>query len=184
MLNMSRTPIINALNGLEREGFIVSEKFRGFYVKPIDIQEAWDLFGVREALERYTVEQAIIKSGPEDMKVLEDKLREHEEYQLDHYNRHKFILDAKFHIQIAWMTKNKAIEKLLRMNLEHVNLRFRLDNADPKRMQPAIQEHHQLIEKMKMKNISESVGIIGIHVQRARDHIIDCLSKEASSLSI
>ncbi|MBW2031950.1 MAG: GntR family transcriptional regulator [Deltaproteobacteria bacterium] len=37
MLKMSRTPIINALYLLEREGFIVSVPFRGFYVKPVDI---------------------------------------------------------------------------------------------------------------------------------------------------
>ncbi|MBW1766053.1 MAG: GntR family transcriptional regulator [Deltaproteobacteria bacterium] len=35
ILKMSRTPIINALYLLEREGFIVSVPFRGFYVKPV-----------------------------------------------------------------------------------------------------------------------------------------------------
>ena len=51
MLGMSRTPIINALIRLEQEGFVASESFRGFYVRPIDLKEVWDAFGVREALE-------------------------------------------------------------------------------------------------------------------------------------
>ena len=59
LFNMSRTPIINALTRLEQEGFLVSEAFRGFQVKPIDLQELWDLFGVREALESYAIEKAI-----------------------------------------------------------------------------------------------------------------------------
>jgi DNA-binding GntR family transcriptional regulator len=50
-LNISQTPVVTALNRLEQEGFLICESFRGFYIKPIDIQEAWDLFGVREALE-------------------------------------------------------------------------------------------------------------------------------------
>lgn len=55
-LNMSRTPIINALNRLVQDGFVGFEGFRGFYIRPIDHQEVWDAFGVREALEAYTVE--------------------------------------------------------------------------------------------------------------------------------
>jgi len=54
LFDMSRTPIINALTRLEQEGFLVSEAFRGFQVKPIDLQELWDLFGVREETIKYT----------------------------------------------------------------------------------------------------------------------------------
>jgi DNA-binding GntR family transcriptional regulator len=73
-LKMSRTPIINALNRLEQEGFILSQPFRGFIVKPINVQEAWDLFGLREALESYAVEQAIHQTKPGDMRILQDKV--------------------------------------------------------------------------------------------------------------
>ena len=41
-LNMSRTPIINALNRLAQQGLVDSESFRGFYVRPMDLQEVWD----------------------------------------------------------------------------------------------------------------------------------------------
>ena len=66
-LNMSRTPIINALNRLVQDGFVAFESFRGFYVRPIDLKEVWDAFGVREALEVYTVEQAIKLSDDGDI---------------------------------------------------------------------------------------------------------------------
>ena len=70
MLNMSRTPIINALNRLVQDGIVGFESFRGFYVKPIDIEEVWDAFGVREALEVYAVEQAIKRGDADDMAIL------------------------------------------------------------------------------------------------------------------
>jgi DNA-binding GntR family transcriptional regulator len=74
LLHMSRTPVINALNRLEQEGFVASESFRGFYVRPIDPQEVWDAFGVREALEVYAVEQAINFGDKEGFAQLEEKL--------------------------------------------------------------------------------------------------------------
>ena len=184
LFNMSRTPIINALTRLEQEGFLVSEAFRGFQVKPLNLQELWDLFGVREALEAYAVEKAIERSEPEDMKILEEKLRNHAEYMPDRYTRKKFLVDAEFHIQIAAMTKNKVLERMLRTNLEHVNLRFRLDNCNPGRMSQAVEEHRDLVDKMKKKDVLKSVDIIRAHVRRARDTCLNCLSVEEEAVTL
>ncbi len=176
LFNMSPTPIINALTQLEREGFLVSEAYRGFQVKPIDLKETWDLFGVREALEVYAVEQAIEKGEARDMEILEEKLRNHEQCMPNRYTRKKFMVDAEFHLQIAAMTRNEVLEKMLKTNLEHVNLRFRLDNCDPGRMPIAAEQHRELFERMKKKNPLRSVEIIRMHIRGARDVCLNCLS--------
>jgi DNA-binding GntR family transcriptional regulator len=177
MLNMSRTPIINALNRLEQQGLVVSESFRGFYVRPMDCHEAWDAFGVREAIETYAVEQAIQKADAEDMKKLEEKLYEHENYKPSYYDRKKIFLDATFHLQIAEMTKNRILEWHLKINLEHVYLRANLGNFDVRKMENAAKEHHLLIRKMKNKDILGSVETIRHHIISSRDHVIRCLSE-------
>lgn len=177
-LNMSRTPIINALNRLVQDGFIGFEGFRGFYVRPIDVQEVWDAFGVREALEVYAVEQTIKLSDTRDMAELEEKLRIHAEYKPHYYTRRKFILDSDFHLQIAAMAKNQILRWLLKRNFEHIFLRARLDNYDPRRMVSSAQEHHLLVERMKKKDILGSVELIRSHIQKAREQVIKCLSTE------
>jgi DNA-binding GntR family transcriptional regulator len=184
LFNMSRTPIINALTRLEQEGFLVSEAFRGFQVKPLDLQELWDLFGVREALESYAVEKAIERAEPTDIEMLEEKLRNHKDYMPDRYTPKKFMVDAEFHVQIAAMTKNKVLEKMLMTNLEHVNLRFRLDNCDSKRMPVAVEEHHELVQRMKKKNVLKSVEIIRMHVRSGRDTCLNCLSMEEETIGL
>ncbi len=178
ILNMSRTPIINALNRLVQDGLIGFEGFRGFYVRPIDVQEVWDAFGVREALEVYAVEQAIKLSDARAMAELEEKLRIHAEYRPHYYTRRKFILDSEFHVQIAAMAKNQILGWLLKRNFEHIFLRARLDNYDPRRMVSSAQEHHLLVERMKKKDILGSVELIKSHIQKARDQVVRCLSTE------
>jgi DNA-binding GntR family transcriptional regulator len=178
LLNMSRTPIIIALNRLEQDGIVAYETFRGFYVKPLDIQEVWDAFGVREALETYAVEQAIKLSDAEDMKILEEKLLTHRQYMPHYYTRKKFLLDSEFHIQIAAMTKNRVLKWLLKKNFEHVYLRARLDNYDPRRMESSFKEHMRLVDRMKKKDVIGGIEIIRNHVQSARDHVIRCLSND------
>lgn len=179
-LKMSRTPIINALNRLVQDGFVAFESFRGFYVRPIDLQEVWDAFGVREALEVYTVEQAIKLSDSNDMQLLEDKLRDHADYQPHYYTRKKFLLDSEFHLQIASMTKNNVLKWLLKRNFEHIYLRARLENYDIQRMNMAEDEHSRLVRKMKNKDIIGSIELMRIHIQKARDLVIRSLSDDES----
>jgi DNA-binding GntR family transcriptional regulator len=176
ILSMSRTPIINALNRLVQDGFIGFEGFRGFYVRPIDTQEVWDAFGVREALEVYAVEQAIKLSDNHDMADLEEKFRIHADYKPHYYTRRKFILDSEFHLQIAAMAKNQVLIWLLKRNFEHIFLRARLDNYDPRRMDPSAQEHHELVERMRKKDVLGSVERMRSHIQKARDEVVRCLS--------
>jgi DNA-binding GntR family transcriptional regulator len=179
-LNMSRTPITNALNRLVQEGFVAFESFRGFYVRPIDLQEVWDAFGAREALEVYTVEQAIKLSDGDDIQELENKLREYIEYQPHYYTRKKFFLDSEFHLQIASMTKNKVIKWLLKRNFEHIYLRARLENYDIQRMVAAADEHNRLVSKIKNKDIIGSIELMRSHIQKARDLVIRALTDEES----
>jgi DNA-binding GntR family transcriptional regulator len=179
-LNMSRTPITNALNRLVQEGFVAFESFRGFYVRPIDLQEVWDAFGVREALEVYTVEQAIKLSDNRDIQELENKLHEHAAYQPHYYTRKKFLLDSAFHLQIAAMAKNNVLKWLLKRNFEHIYLRARLENYDIQRMVIAADEHHRLVSKMKNKDIIGSIELMRSHIQKARDLVIQALTDEES----
>jgi DNA-binding GntR family transcriptional regulator len=178
LLHMSRTPVINALNRLEQEGFVASESFRGFYVRPIDPQEVWDAFGVREALEVYSVEQAINFGDKEGFALLEEKLHEHEVYTPHYYTRKKFQIDSQFHLQIAKMANNRVLRYLLRRNFEHVFLRARLDKYDPARMKISAEEHHRLLERMKKKDILGSIEILRNHIHKARDHVVKCLTQE------
>lgn len=175
---MSPTPIINALHRLEHDGIVKSVPFKGFYVKKIDLLEAWELFGVREALETYMVEQVILVAKPEDMLLLEEKFTNHAFYKPKIYDRKKLMLDSEFHIQLASMSKNQALTRQLSTTFEHFYIRFKFANLELSRLQSSVQEHRHIIEKIKNKDIQGSREAVRHHVQNARDHIIRCLSSD------
>lgn len=178
MLNMSQTPIINALNRLEQVGYVASEPNRGFYVKPYEMQEVWDGFDIREALEVHAVQQVIRLSNAEDFENLFDKLIKHEEYSDYSFKREKYLLDARFHIQIASMTKNQPFKYLLKINFEHLYLRANLEHYDAERLIISSKEHHRLFQSMKKKDLITSIEIIRRHIHKERDYMIQCLSKD------
>jgi DNA-binding GntR family transcriptional regulator len=177
-MHMSPTPIINALHRLEHEGFVESAPFRGFHVKKIGLQEAWDLFGVREALETWTVEQAILVGEPAELEALEEKFAQHAAYRPDVYDRRRFQLDSAFHLQLAAMGRNQALIRQLATTLEHFFIRFRFESISLDRLRSSVAEHRQIIDRLKRKDIHGCREAMRMHIQNARNHIMRSLSDE------
>jgi DNA-binding GntR family transcriptional regulator len=178
--NMSPTPVINALHRLEYEGFVVSVPFKGFYVKKIGLQEAWELFGLREALETHIVEQVILITETEDLSLLEEKFSAHASYRPRAYDRKRFMLDSEFHNQLASLGKNQALAQQLGTTLEHFYMRFRFDTMSLNRLQSSVEEHRQIIDRIRKKDINGAREAMRTHIQNARNHIIQALSDELS----
>lgn len=176
--NMSPTPVINALHRLEQDGIVVSVPFKGFYVKRIGLQEAWDLFGVREALETYIVEQVISVAEPRDMLLLEEKMIEHASYKPNIYDRKRFMLDSEFHIQLASMTRNQALTRQLLTTFEHFYIRFKFDTISLDRLESSAEEHRHIIDRIKRKDVHGSRDAMRVHVQNARNHVIRIVGDE------
>jgi DNA-binding GntR family transcriptional regulator len=183
-LNISRTPIIIALSRLEQEGYVKSESYRGYYVKPLDLKEIWENFGIREALEVYSVEQAVIYAKPSGIALLEEKIEAHKNYMPTFYDKKKLFLDATVHIQLAEMTENKSLVHTLKANLEYIYLRLAYNTSSPDRMNPAVEEHRSLLEMIKRKDVNGSIVLMRKHIQNARDHIVKSLSREEKYQSL
>lgn len=54
-LGISRTPLREALFGLESEGLLVSQPRRGFFVSPLDVKDARDVYPLLATLEAFAL---------------------------------------------------------------------------------------------------------------------------------
>jgi len=175
-LEMSRTPIINALNRLEQLGLVVSESNRGYTVKPMETEEAWETFEFREAIETYAIEQAISKSNALELEELQQKMLAYENYQPTYFDRKKIFLDEAFHMQIVEMANNSVLKWHLKLNMQHLYLRANLNNYDLGRAKAATAEHRQLFQKMKNKDVMGAVELMRNHIRSDKQYTIACLS--------
>ena len=179
LIHMSKTPIVNALNRLEQEGFVVSEPNCGYHLKPLDTKEITDSSEVREALEAKAVHQAIKLGKQTDMAMLEKKLRTLETYPSSMHDKKRFVLNAEFHLQIADISENRVLKYLLKRNFEHIILRVNLDTFASENTFASNQEHRKLLAGLKEGDIAKSVDLVQSHIQKTRDCIIRILKREA-----
>lgn len=174
-LQMSKTPIVNALNRLEQEGFVVSEPNVGYAVKHVSEKEIQDSYEVREALEIKALEKAIERATPNDIKLLKKKKEAFEQYQPNGYDKKKLMLDCEFHLQIAAISGNEVLRYLLRRNFEHTILRTWLDHYPIQRMKDSVYEHHTLYQGIKDRDFEKCARLLASHIQTAGKNVMACI---------
>lgn len=174
-VSMSKTPIINALNRLEQEGFLESIANRGFFVKEIGIEEVSELFQVREALELLSVEGAIKNRDVKKLGDLEKAMKIHREtgYNTPATTRFRWGLDVSFHLKIAEMAGNKNLAKFLRHFCELIYLRHRIEGIPLKRFSETANEHLLIFRAIEKRSLSKAKTYMRKHLNAGRISTIE-----------
>lgn len=178
-LNMSITPIIQALNRLQLLNIVYTERNKGYYVGETDPVEAEELFIAREALETFLVPTIIEKMTDRKLESIEKAMTEHvKAVSVPQYRRSLMIIDTNFHLEIIKSAENKVVHNLCKFILERVYLKYRPEYLQEKRMEQAAKEHRMLFEALKNRDVNKTRRLIRNHIRAGREHIVGSLWEE------
>ncbi len=178
-LGVSRTPVREALTRLVQEGYASLLPNRGFICKEIGMQEAEELYDLREALEAFMVEKAIERLDDDALERLDKKMELYGHDIQKRFTRERLIYDQNIHLEIAAIAANETLKKTLRQVFERIILKRKSDGLyDPARGMIAHQEHRMLLEAMQKRHIDESVRIIRNHIQEGKRNVLSDLKRK------
>lgn len=176
-LDVSRTPIREALERLYQEGFVTRLPRRGFYVAEITRDEALDLYGAREALEIYaltsTLDRGPVPRGSLDL--LWRHVRHYEELINRQVLTERILSDILFHLKLAEMSGNRFVVRLLAQTFERLAVKRRLEGYRYDRSRSAAAEHVQLVEAIARYDKKQSIQLLRKHIHFARDALLSQL---------
>ncbi len=175
-LGVSRTPVREALTTLVQEGYASLLPNRGFICKEIGLQEAEELYDLREGLEAFVVEKAIENLDDGLLKKLQQKMELYGHDIQKRFTRERLIYDQNVHLEIAEIAGNKTLKRALRQVFERIILKRKTDGLyDLARGVSAHQEHLNLLDAMRRRNINEAVKIIRAHIQEGKKNVLSDL---------
>lgn len=160
-LEVSKTPIHDALNRLVKDGLIESLN-RGFRVKRFSKKEALDTYLVRERLESLSAGLAAQNRNLHDIAKLEHILASIESCPAADFVSH-IQADLALHERIAQIANNEALSQAI-SQLSNRMLGFRVVTKD---------ENSNLITKEQHENIVQAIasGNVEAAQKAMRDHI-------------
>ncbi len=113
-LEVSRTPVREALHRLTQEGFVVYAPRRGCRVKPLSRREAGEIFELRSILEPLALREAWPRISPEDIARLESRLAEMGRTSAGRQSQAALAADDDLHDLFCRRCSNRYLREYLR----------------------------------------------------------------------
>ena len=181
-LNISRTPVREALKQLETEGLVTPLK-RGVIVKnytPEDIRQIYDL---RALLEGYAASQAAIHRTDEDIEKLvaanQPFIELFNSYKKSDWNTNKKIMETNniFHDAVLDASKNEYIRVLISKVIV-VPLVFRSFYwYNYEQLKLSIKAHNNIINAIINRDAERARTAMLEHLYEGRDLVLKSISK-------
>lgn len=111
-LGISRMPLHKAFQMLENELLVVSIPRRGIFVKKFDLQEVYDAFEFREAIEGLAANRAAGRISPEEVKELYQLFKPFRKDPAAADLKKYEESDREFHKRILYISGNKLLERM------------------------------------------------------------------------
>ena len=177
-LGVSRTPVREALTRLVQEGYVSFLPKRGFTCKEIRMQEAEELYELREALEAFAVEKAVRSLTDEQLARLRQKIETYGRDVENRFSRERLVYDQDIHLAIARMSGNETLLNLLSHVFERIVLKRRTDGIyDSARGSAAHQEHLNLLAAVERRDAAGAVALVRSHIQAGRQNVMTDLKQ-------
>ena len=177
-LNISRTPIREALRRLEHEGLLINRPRRGWQVSPLSLADIHEIFDIKEVLEGMIVRQAAVCQD----ETLRGDLKEavagmqrastvgdQETWMAVHTQWHQTIF--------AMMTapKGRAAQIVQNLNDQWWRLYF-LTVAVEGRLERKTREHVVVAESILAGEAEEAERLMRHHLQKTRADLVHLLT--------
>jgi len=175
LLQVSRTPLREAIKMLASEGLVELLPHRGAIAVALDEQAVRDTFEVMGGLEALSGELAAQRITDEELAEIRamhyEMLAAYTRRDLSNYYR----LNAQIHRAINAAAKNPVLGATYeRMNARLQALRFR-SNQDGEKWKNAMREHEQMVEALAARDAAGMRKVLGSHLQNKLDAVLDLL---------
>ena len=169
ILNISRTPLREALRRLEAEGFVTKARNRGTFVRAYTQQDIVESCDIRAVFEVYSLRNCIRSVDPaEVMSVRNQLLALTPESSAEDYYRS----DSALHDMITrycMNTRMRAILKSLAVQLDAVQ---KISSRTPNRLKSSREEHLLIAEAILAGNLEKATIYLQTHLENVKESCV------------
>ncbi len=174
-LNVSRTPLREALNRLNHEELVTLTPNAGYRVAPITLDGYRNLTELRAIIEPRAAALAAERAIPEDI----TELRALETLAFDPNDEQGFVeycrANARFHLRVVRTARNPMLENIVMSALDmsqrpaYLRIGRQLDPTNPSA------KHHAIVDAIEARDATLAQQLMEKHVRGSGDRILEAL---------
>ena len=164
MLNVSRTPVREAIRLLESESLVERIPNRGVVVLGFDTKDILELYELRMVLENFVVQVVADKAARDELLAFRKKLEE-----CDLKSSHD---DFDFHRELVKLTKNTWLQRVLIPLVEYIH-HFRLISVlEEGRSDKARRDHIRIVSHLLEGRKDKAMELLDSHIREAYQALV------------
>jgi DNA-binding GntR family transcriptional regulator len=167
-LNISRTPIREALRELASSGLVRILPQRGIVVSEPSIQDIVEVYQLREQLECFAARLAAERLTPADAAAFKADHAEALAHMRAGRARQAYDASVRLHSRIVELARNSRLMQFIKQLGDQVH-RFGLLTLRHGRAERALQEHGEIIEALVRKDGDAAESLMRTHLRADRD---------------
>ena len=171
-MNISRTPIRNAIKKLTEEDLVEYIPKYGVVVKRVTIEDAEEIYQIRIALETMATIAAMERMTPENHREMQELLRDMQEKNDAGEVQQVIRYCTDFNALIYRFSRMQRLEAVVGKMLEYVS-RFRdISLYDDQRRSLAVKEHGLIYRGMQTKDEELITLIVKEHLNHSKEFVM------------
>ena len=176
-LEMSQTPIIQALKWLEIQGLVRREPNRGYYTEPISSKEVKEIYEMRELIETSLLTKTIKVISDDDIKSLQEALQQHLDASHQKYLNKRLSTDMEYHLKLASFSKSQVQLRVLRNLFDLLYLKYRTNILFVTFTDQVRQDHQNIFEAVAERNLEKAKQSLSSHICNIKQHVLEGLER-------
>lgn len=172
-IEMSRTPVREAINQLLAEGYIKNIPRKGLYCIEPTQEEIADLLSVRKYLEMLSIEQCMAKITDAEFDELSRYIKLYEEALAECDFKKCNEYDSAFHMGIARITENQRLIKFLSEidDFMHIARAMEKQTMPKDRAEKALNQHKKILAYIKSGDVEMARKELINNIHSLEEHL-------------
>lgn len=168
-INMSRSPIREALKRLASEGIVKQYAGKGTFVTNFTLHDIEEIFDMRIMLERYCLQHTF--------KYVDDKMLDELESHmicLDNNSSEKDFYDSNylFHSFLVFNCNNERAKAFYQMMSAQLDIIYKISSSVPSHDIMSRDDHLEIIHAMRSNNLELADNCLVSHLEKTRRNTI------------
>lgn len=178
ILNVSRTPIREAIKQLETDGLITPYKRRGYIVREFSVEDIRQIYNLRALLESYGTSEAALNRSEEEIEAIRNKNLTYEK-AIAQWKRSDITTiqnirqtNQEFHEEIFQATKNTHLQSLI-SKVVVVPLVFRSFYwYNERQLLRSLEVHKTILKAIEHQEPDRAKIAMQEHIYQGRDDVL------------